>query len=79
MTHRPRPRRTRAGIANRHYLVCHLQASRCPSCGSTRRTRYFDRIIVAMPTAEGSHLVVRRCQCLACGTYRKDYSREFLE
>jgi hypothetical protein len=72
-----KPNRTRLGIPNRDYVEATVILSRCPSCGSTRRTKYFRRdVIPAIGTDRNGHrytqVVFRYCRCLACDTYRRD-------
>ena len=62
--------------------VADLQArSRCPKCGSDRRTQYWSKLIQAFAgTLPGGRryrrIVRRRCRCLDCGQVRIDREYE---
>lgn len=59
-----------------------VDPSRCPSCGSTRRSAYYGEPNVQEFAGERdgqpfNRIVRRRCQCLDCEQFRIDRSYEF--
>jgi hypothetical protein len=62
--------------------VVTLEASRCPKCGSTRRSEYLDRTVQEYEglTSDGrpyNRIVRRRTRCLDCEQLRIDRTLEF--
>ncbi len=62
--------------ANRDYQDNVVRFSACPECGCTDRSSYEQPQLVERQSDHSAALVevivLRRCQCLACGTYRVD-------
>ena len=57
--------------------------SRCPECGSTKRTAYEGTPNVQDYSGESNgqpynKIVRRRCQCFDCGQYRIDRTFEYI-
>ncbi len=73
-----KPKRSRT---ERHYVDGDLGVSRCPSCGSTDRSKYFRKASYALPAnwfhdgRPATHVVYRFCRC-KCGQWRRDRSFE---
>jgi hypothetical protein len=62
-------------------IVVEASPSQCPKCLSTQRTGYTQTIVqaysgLAKDRRPYTHIVRRRCQCLACGQHRIDRSLE---
>lgn len=68
------------GAKNRDYVLSDAQPSRCPKCQSTDKGPYISKTeqpaVGVHDGKEYTHVIWRRCQCLACGQYRADRSFE---
>ena len=71
---------SRKGIPNRDYAHCTIDVSRCPQCKSTARSKYYRKTVLQ---ASGTHrdqpyslIVLRYCNCTACGLPRRDVTHE---
>lgn len=66
----------------RKYRVVDVVLSRCPECGSSRRSQYEkSETTEARGVVDGqpfNAIVFRACQCLECGQWRKDRSKEWI-
>jgi len=72
--------RSRRGVPNRKYADCTIETSRCPTCQSTARTKYYRKTVLQ---TTGMHLgrpytmvVLRYCTCTVCDLPRRDVSHE---
>ena len=80
-TKKTRPRGRPRGTKNLQAVVITVQPSRCPRCGSTRRSEYWGKTVqeYAGIDPEGrpyTHIIRRRCRCLDCGQVRIDKTYE---
>ena len=75
MTQRKRTGRPK-GSANREYARNDVEISGCPVCSCTDRTEYEKPHAIESVDDRDDGLkdfvVLRRCQCLHCGTHRVD-------
>lgn len=73
----PAPRKKpgrRPGSENRQYDVVNAESTACKKCGSTERTAYTgepERLVQRHSDATVT-ITWKKCQCLACGQWRKD-------
>jgi len=56
-----------------------IEPSRCPACGSSRRTKYENRERVYFPGSGLDCIAIdyRTCHCLDCGQARRDQERVY--
>ena len=56
-----------------------VEPSRCPACGSSRRTKYENPVRLDYSSAglEFVAIVYRTCRCLDCGQARRDQAKEY--
>lgn len=69
------------GSPNREVDVVQAVATSCKKCGSTQRSPYVNRRVMHVSGVEANGktyktVIWRRCQCLGCGQWRDDVSRE---
>ena len=59
--------------------IAEVALSRCPACGSSRRTKYENPIRLDYSGAglEFVAIVYRTCRCLDCGQARRDQTKEY--
>lgn len=73
-------RRGRPTGAKNVHLESDAPASRCPSCGSTRRGPYLDKHVQEFAGEHAgepfTHIIRRRVRCADCGQLRIDKTRE---
>ncbi len=74
--------RSRKGIPNRRYKQVLRSDSRCPSCHSSARTKFYrKRSYKSTGQRDGipfNSVVMRYCTCTACGTARCEVTHELL-
>lgn len=67
---------------NREYVLNEVIVSACPQCGCTERSSYEQPQRIERQSPRDARLieviVLRRCRCLACGTFRCDRCVEVL-
>lgn len=69
------------GSLNNQVQHAEAQPSRCPTCGSTKRTAYHDKLEQDYAGEHDgrpyTHVIRRRTECVDCGQHRVDHSYEF--